>query len=1445
MSKQLKELVREALLGLRESERERYPDLVEVLTRTRSLIGESTLPAGDVRAAIASLADPRRQAVPSFRGYAYQVRQTVRAWLRCEKGEEIYCELAEDVDKVRRDAQGQIGDVELNQIKYEAGTITLNSAQVVQVMKNFVRHLSKNPGLKIRMRLWTIADRGKEAGSTWGHAENGLDLWEKVQCRESGFDEMLRLLRRFLEENQRLPTEVGAFLTGLSDDRFLNEFVDSIHWDTGQQGYTEIEKEIAKLLSEREPSAIDPDEARRLMDAMYRHVTDLISTDSERALNKEDLERFIAGLRERVVPRGEFRALAADLSGIAARLGGTEQLAVETALALQRMAGQGAVDVGLGEAEVRMPLEPPPLPSLCSKRDRALRELKAQCESTRVVWLHGLNGAGKSTLLNLLVRNLGGPVLWCRLRGLTSFELLSLLRSAALTLEATVTPNLVVLDDVELSSQDTQAMELVQQIASLLGEKNGKLLITSQISAPTRLVNGLYGAITSWSVPGMVEEEIAELLKQSGLGDEEVRKAWTNVIYMRTRGHPQLVSAYIVHGVERKWSIGLSEIFQAPDTAEQVRAKGRQVLAQLGESTQELARRLSVVTGTFTRQFAMDLGTMAAAIADPGGSFDSLVGPWIQAIAKDRFVLSPVLEGYAQASVGDHAVRKYYEIAAGAWLRRRSVTSIDVLQMITVALLAVNEALLLKVCTSLLSEPADRFGLASRELALIVHLDFGQMESEFSVISQFFFRHLQMKIAEQNSDWERYEALDRKLTGLVDSFSSPPLSVFRLAHYVFTNCTLRSPLPFLLRLERAIEARNLQRVTLREDGEVEQTLGKFPCGSLIATAASTVASVEDLERATKKLMSLDEEARKEVGRGFEENPELGLFLTERVWSDESKRAEPRWKRCLEAFDLLTKFAGDAGSNSLRAACDRGSIVLLDEFLDDSEAALRVAGAFRESAKTSVLIDLAEAGVRLRLGEADEGTRLLERVELGCEKSSDPKLYALERAMSLTRALRLLAPTAGKNPASYERMMELVVWGERIGEMLDESALGNLIHIGFQCERGLLLHCMGQPAEAAETIEGMVSELEEFPDQSFSVFRAIRFRVGQCCGLLGSARWKGPDDKFPALSMVGLIADFTDPAPKVLDFPAVSYPELWGILAVYAAHAQNCNVARRCAERALKDGKEAYYVAVSQGVESVFLCDLLENHLDAAFKAGIEWTRVMAIGIAAGLDADDRLRQRMDLDQLFQEFVPRVREVWSNAVVGSVLEPFFMMLCLAEENQRPEIGELQRILESRFGGGASGPFDCLALMEGGLAAADGDELRAVESARVITDDLSAENAERQRLMMLACCASKAFSPAQLVSYQVAMLTPATKMPQSVWAMCFFRMLAKRWLFVIENQKFQLSRPDRSAPMLREAAEKALRSLDVRSCAELLLAATDAAGLSLPGEMGQELGRMAQS
>lgn len=42
--------------------------------------------------------DPARQAIPSLRGYAYQIWRTIDQWLRLKPGETLYIECAEDMD---------------------------------------------------------------------------------------------------------------------------------------------------------------------------------------------------------------------------------------------------------------------------------------------------------------------------------------------------------------------------------------------------------------------------------------------------------------------------------------------------------------------------------------------------------------------------------------------------------------------------------------------------------------------------------------------------------------------------------------------------------------------------------------------------------------------------------------------------------------------------------------------------------------------------------------------------------------------------------------------------------------------------------------------------------------------------------------------------------------------------------------------------------------------------------------------------------------------------------------------------------------------------------------------------------------------------------------------------------------------------------------------------
>ena len=812
---------------------------------------------------IESLADPARQAMASFRGYAYQVRQTVRAWLQCGENEQIYCEFAEDVDKIRRDANGQVTDVELNSIKHQAGPITLNSRQAIQTINNFFRHKAKNPALSVSIRLWTISERAGESGCQWIYADNGVDLWEKLQRRETETPEALGVLRLFLRNSTNLSPEVHEFVEVATDNSFLKDFVDRIHWDTGLQGYAGIEQEIGMLLQEREPAAADADECRRLIDALLRQVTDLIATDHDRVLTKNNLDRFLTEYRSKVVRPTEFRALATEVSGINSRLGDIERMVAASESVLEPSSDREPATVLILERRDYITREPPPLPQLCSNRTTAVEELRQECQSNRVVWVHGWNGAGKSTLINLLVRQSGEGVIWCRLRGVSDFELTSALRVAIDLLKDTdALKPLLVLDDLELSTQATLATELIQVAADLLHGRNGRLLIASQTQAPTRLLSMLYGSISSWNAPGMTREEISDFLMKGGLEDQDVRNMWALFIYVRTSGHPQLVSAYVVHAKTVQWSLQASEVFQAPRTAEQVKAEGQRILSRIGGPACELARRLSVVGGQFSKQFAIALGTAAECLPDPGHALDCLIGPWVQPVDNDRFVLSPLLDGYAVAGFGTEGLNKYFQIAAEAWLQERSITCEQALQMTTIALLSGNEFLLLRLSRSLLSLPHDKFPIAANQLSLLAHLDFGQAESQFSVIGQFFFRHLQMRIAEENTDWELYAKLDKKVLAIVEPLKDGPLNVFRLSHYAFTNLTLKSPLSFITRIERAIATRNIQEMGMGE--EESNLLETFPFGMVVATAAATVGSREDLESLTRQLADLDAATLMEV-----------------------------------------------------------------------------------------------------------------------------------------------------------------------------------------------------------------------------------------------------------------------------------------------------------------------------------------------------------------------------------------------------------------------------------------------------------------------------------------------------------------------------------------------------------------------------------------------------
>lgn len=115
--------------------------------------------------------DPKRQAIHSLRGYAYQIWQSLYEWVSLEEGQTLYLEGAEDVDKMGPEA---VETIQVKDIK-KSGSVTLSSAEIHEALSHFWEHKKKNPGIQIKYRFLTTAESGKEQSSPFSE-KRGLDF---------------------------------------------------------------------------------------------------------------------------------------------------------------------------------------------------------------------------------------------------------------------------------------------------------------------------------------------------------------------------------------------------------------------------------------------------------------------------------------------------------------------------------------------------------------------------------------------------------------------------------------------------------------------------------------------------------------------------------------------------------------------------------------------------------------------------------------------------------------------------------------------------------------------------------------------------------------------------------------------------------------------------------------------------------------------------------------------------------------------------------------------------------------------------------------------------------------------------------------------------------------------------------------------------------------------
>ncbi len=1385
--------------------------------------------------------DVERQATAVFRGFAYQCYQTIRAWLQCGPGEELRCEFAEDFDLVRRDLEGQITAAELNQVKHEQRNVTLNSDSVTQLINNFFRHKSRNPTLKLTVRLCAIADRGREREVDWIYAPCGIDLWDELRLRKfTSADQAaaVNALRSHLQRNSKLSPEVQKFLSNSGDSTFLSDFVDVVFWDTGQPPFTEIQEDIHRILASRERPISDPLESEQVVNRLWRYVMDVVASDCDRTLTRADLEHILSQETTVQVDRTKLEQIASTVTE-------SNQLIAKLVLNLTPQGLSTAEPFQIGYHGVPLDERLPPLPAICSPRSEVLKGIGLKRANKGLVWIYGSTGYGKTTITNLLVRDLGAKCLWFRLRGIVDFELTSRL-GLALNKITDLQPCerlIVVLDDLFVADTNTTNIELLGRVLESTKNKAQEplVIITSQGFAPSRLAALLGDQLTTFDMPAMTSDEIRHLILDLGLTEDEILGFWTTFIEARTKGHPQLVAAYLTDAKDSAWKFAAENFSTSPETAESIKRESRKLLVESLRSPEarELAKRLSVVNVSFRRDFALAVGKMTPSLTEPGQAFDSLLGPWIEIIDSDHYCLSPLLDGYAASESGQGGVTAFYQMAAYAWFLQKKFNQTEFIQYVTTALLAKADFLIAHIGHGLLSMEDEKFQPMAREISLICF--FGIKDNlvlrDLKPLTRCLFRMGLLRIAAQIGRTDTYTKLDAAILADLemeqDEVFHKNLLFFR---YLQSSIEPTCPLPMKERLRRTIAA-----VKFFQSGSLDAELfaaldARANIGALLMLATSQLKTREDLEYLFETLGRESAEVVAISFSGFKKLPDLLPLLLDRVWVAEANKESPEWGAYQALFSEIGDFAYEHRIPWLLAGAARAQMIISDEYLNDPDSSLEIGQVARERLReTHPVIDLAEATVRYRRAEYPEFLTLFNQVD----ETTPPELLTLERIYGLRRAI-----IASSRTQSWEELLRYAERGIHLAKSLCDRTFADIAVIAFSTEKAWAEHERGNRVVASEHFETALKLIESFADQRQPLFHALRIRLGATLGWLSysSVQTNGASSsqREPAgRPLCGMFANLEEPSAEFLDRAAAPYEAYWAMLAMYAAWYAPTVQVKSLAKPALRVTSEGqYYLAVWTTRQALFANNLANEDLDAALTSGLEYVRIQAIGSALREDGKESIMMGFaDLDSF--ELTPVLRDRWVEIVPSLVFEPILMTLCSIDKPVKIDLDKWRSTVSDVLGPEHT-LLKNLKWMDVGLKTTTGDEV-AISEAKTIAQKSDEQSAGR--LAQIICCAAKALAPLDCLSAQASFLLGMSPvLYKTLFAQAFTRMVAKRWIYLATEQKFFLTSPMLYASRILDAASQIVPTIS--DCASLLLVVGEGIRATWPHQMLQRLRELNQ-
>jgi hypothetical protein len=980
----------------------------------------------------------------------------------------------------------------------------------------------------------------------------------------------------------------------------------------------------------------------------------------------------------------------------------------------------------------------------------------------------------------------------------------------------------------------------MHKIAEKVTALSGKLIVTSQYTISSRFKQ--YGDIfNEYDAIEMLPIDIQELISLSGLQDSSLVRFWSDYIYAFTSGHPQLVSAFVMYGEQSKWNPKEADFVTQPTSVDQVKAESRRLLANAirNPEARKLARYLSLVSGRFDRDFAVSLGSAIPGLQEPGIAFDALIGPWIEQHAPDVYSLSPLLRGYAHAEVSASEIPNHYLSICAVFLKRSSLTANDIVQAMFAALTAEFDPLIAKLCKIQYSASSEIFKLIAKEIFIISHLylDNPSAFPNIHPMTRFAFRHFQLKIAEAIEDWKKYQKIDSIIKQEISSIGKNCLE-YKMSLWIWyldTIIRVNSSIPVSERIIRANTL--LEMVYSSEMKDIVELINyeEAMVDSLLMIATQNLDSVNDLEFLLNDLRKRSREIVNAIFRGFDNYQDFLSLLIDRVWLNESKREAPDWDGCLRVFSGFLKFSHVIGNDWLLSSAARGMMIVHDEYLGNPQKAFEILGeARRLLAKSHPLIDVQESMLFYRAGNHEKVVEIIANLESNFETDELP----IHRVYALARGIR----SAG-HLARADQIQNFCDKGRQISQIIQMDHLRAVGETAFQAEAAWNLWQKMDFIHTLEAFENVIENLTATSHQDHTLFKLLRLRVGSAIAWLSNS-WinHGKIVRFKTSlpePFSGMFANFEDlPENSILN-PLPPYPLIWANLAKFAASFSTLSVIERLSQNACDEvnGKQ-FFMAKMISKHSFFLNAIVRGDFELALESGLEYSKLFAMipNYRERLESKSSIFERIDINTFFSEGDSEFLKRWSESFIGLTIEPIVLAISSVGERVKINGHKLVPRLVASFGDSDKAVLSTTWLSV--IVNALSGNPTEIQKIREVVNNTEGFDDYIRRLSVIAMGALRGAQVPECLSSQFSilrnMLLPGR---ESYWAVFFFNLVAERWKYFANYQRFLMGSPAFWAPRILEAIDSAPGN--AASVAKILLLVAQACKIKWPASMFAEL------